>query len=218
MPSIEARGILFDLDGVLIDSTPSVTRVWRGWAEEHGFDPDTVIQIAHGRRSIETIAYFAPHIDAAAENREVERRELEDTEDITVFPGAAELLSALPAECWTIVTSGTRALATKRLQVAGLPVPKDFVSADDVAQGKPHPAPFLKGAEKLGQSHTDCVVVEDSPSGIRAAKAAGMRVFAVPTTYPLAELGKADVVLGSFAEFRPEIETENGFLRLKISW
>ncbi len=174
MGSIECGGVLFDLDGVLVDSTPAVTRVWRGWAIEHGYDPAEIVKIAHGRRAIETVELVAPHLDSAAELVELERRELDDTDGLVVFAGAARLLATLPPDCWTVVTSGTRRLATKRLRLAGLPVPEKLVSADEVKLGKPDPAPFLRGAELLGLRPGDCVVVEDAPSGIEAAHRAGM--------------------------------------------
>lgn len=210
---MQCRGVLFDLDGVLIDSTPCVTRVWRDWAIEHNLDPDHVVHVAHGRRSIETISLVAPHLDAAIENIEVERRELADTVGLTVFPGAPELLRSLPEGKWTIVTSGTRPLATLRLQVAGLPVPDRMVTADDVTKGKPDPEPYLKGAEKLGFKPEVCVVVEDAPSGLKAAKTAGCRSFGVPTTYRKEELGDATVVLDSIRQLRAK-STPEGVIEL----
>src|SRR5690348_6470743 len=103
-----ARAILFDLDGVLVDSTGSVGRVWRAWAERHDLDPEQVIRGAHGRRSIETIRAWAPHLDAEKENLIVEQAEIDDTLDLRVIPGAGQLLATLPSERWTVVTSGTR--------------------------------------------------------------------------------------------------------------
>jgi sugar-phosphatase len=215
MGIMRCKGVLFDLDGVLIDSTPCVTRVWRDWAVEHDLDPDHVVHVAHGRRSIETIALVAPQLDAEAENIEVERRELADTEGLTVFPGAPELLRSLPNGKWTIVTSGTRPLATLRLQVAGLPVPERMVTADDVTQGKPNPEPYHKGAEKLGFKPEDCVVVEDAPSGLKAAKAAGCRSFGVPTTYRREELGEATVILDSISQLRVNLISEG---TIELHW
>lgn len=202
MGSLTSPAILFDLDGVLIDSTPCVARVWREWALEHGLNPEHVIHTAHGRRSIETIQLLAPHLDAEAENNIVEQREIEDTEGLTVFPGAADLLASLPPDRWTIVTSGTRPLAMKRLRVAGLPIPARMVTANDVVNGKPHPEPYLKGAEMLGMAPADCVVVEDSPSGLKAAAQAGMRTFGVATTYPVEELSAATVLLKALNQLR----------------
>ncbi len=191
MTSIRCRGVLFDLDGVLVDSTPAVARVWAGWAPEHGFDPDEVVKKAHGRPSIATIRELLPNADHAAENREVERREIADIEDVVPLPGAMELLQALPLDRWAIVTSCTRALAAVRIGAAGLPKPKYLVTSTDVQHGKPDPEPYLKGAQILGVPAADCLVIEDAPAGIRAGKAAGARVLALRTTASDAELQQA---------------------------
>jgi mannitol-1-/sugar-/sorbitol-6-phosphatase len=191
MTRIICSALLFDLDGVLIDSTPAVTRVWTQWAMAHGFDPDDVVRKAHGRPSIATIRDYLPHGDYEAENREVERRELEDLEGVVTLPGARELLGTLPGGRWTVVTSCTRPLAEVRLRAAGLPVPKRLVTCDDVKNGKPDPEPYLKGASLLGVSAGDCIVVEDAPAGIRAGKAAGARVIACRTAVSESELEAA---------------------------
>ena len=183
--------MLFDLDGVLVDSTPAVARVWAGWAREHGFEPDEVVKKAHGRPSIATIRELLPNADHAEEDREVERREIADVEGVVPLPGAKELLRALPLERWAIVTSCTRALAHVRIAAAGLPKPKHLVTASDVRHGKPDPAPYLKGAQMLGVPAGDCLVVEDAPAGIRAGKAARARVLALRTTASEAELQQA---------------------------
>ncbi len=203
MISIRCRGVLFDLDGVLVDSTPAVARVWAWWAREHGFDPEEVVKKAHGRPSITTIRELLPDADHAAEDREVERREISDVEGVIPLPGAKELLQALPLERWAIVTSCTRALAHVRIAAAGLPKPKHLVTATDVRHGKPHPEPYLKGAQILGIPADDCLVIEDAPAGIRAGKAAGARVLALRTTASDAELQQAgaDWIADDCAEF-----------------
>jgi sugar-phosphatase len=132
-----------------------------------------------------------PDGDHKAENDEVERQEIEDVEGVVALPGAAKLLKALPMECWAVVTSATRALAEVRMRAGGLPLPKNFVTADDITHGKPNPEPYLKGAKLLGVAAADCVVVEDAPAGIRAGKAAGARVVALRTTAGDAELREA---------------------------
>ena len=182
MPSIHCAVLLFDMDGVLINSTPAVARVWRRWAVERGFDPDEVVARAHGRPSLTTVREFLPHADHEAENREVERREIEDLEGVIPLPGALDLLGCLPADRWTIVTSCTRALAEVRIRAAGLPLPKKLVTSNDIAHGKPHPEPYLKGAALLGFSAAECIVLEDVPAGVRSGKAAGARVIAFKTT------------------------------------
>lgn len=195
LQQFSARAILFDLDGVLVDSTGSVGRVWRDWALRYGFDPEEVIRSAHGRRSIETIRAWAPWLDAEAENAIVEQAEIEDTRDLAVIPGAGKLLSLLPSDRWTVVTSGTRPLATSRLRAAGLPVPEKLVTAGEVVNGKPSAEPYLKGAELLGFSPEDCLVVEDTPPGIAAAHAAGMKCIALLTTYGAEKLAAAEAII-----------------------
>ncbi len=188
MSNIECRGILFDLDGVLVDSTPAVARVWSWWARKHGFDPENTVREAHGRPSIATIRELLPEADHEAENREVERREIEDTDGVIPLPGAMELLRSLPAASWAIATSCTLPLAHVRIRAAGLPLPKHLITATDVLHGKPNPEPYLKAAQSLGIPAKDCIVFEDAPAGIRAGKAAGARVMALRTTAPEAEL------------------------------
>ena len=182
MTKIECTGVLFDLDGVLVDSTPAVARVWTIWANQHGFDPEETVRRAHGRPSLATIRELLPSMDHAAENAIVERMEIEDIEGVVSLPGAAELLHALPADRWTIVTSCTRSLALVRLRTAGLPIPATLVTSNDITNGKPHPEPYLMGARSLGIIAEQCVVLEDAPAGIRAGRAAGARVIALQTT------------------------------------
>jgi len=191
MNSVRFRGLLFDLDGVLVDSTPAVARVWAWWARQHGFDPDETVRQAHGRPSISTIRELLPNVNHEVENKELERREIEDVEDVIPLPGAVELLQAIPPQKWAIVTSCTRLLAEVRIAAAGLPKPKQMITSNDIRHGKPNPEPYLKGAQILGATGTDCVVIEDAPAGIRAGKAAGAHVVAVRTTAGDEELRKA---------------------------
>jgi mannitol-1-/sugar-/sorbitol-6-phosphatase len=191
MIPITCSAILFDLDGVLIDSTPAVTRVWARWATMHGFNPQEVIRAAHGRPSISTIREYLPDSDDYVENALVERAEIEDMEGVVPFPGARELLAALPPHRWTIVTSCTRPLAEARLGAAGLPIPERLLTSSDVQNGKPNPEPYIKAAALLGFAPSDCIVVEDAPAGIHSGKAAGARVIAVRTTAEDEELEKS---------------------------
>ena len=184
MAEISCQGILFDLDGVLVDSTPAVARVWTTWANQHGFDPQETVQRAHGRPSLSTIRELLPEADHAAENAIVEQMEIEDVRGVIPLPGTTELLEALPADRWAGVTSCTRALALVRLRVAGLPVPLKMVTSTDIINGKPHPEPYLRGAELLGVAPAECLVFEDAPAGVRSGKAAHSRVVAFQTTAP----------------------------------
>jgi len=201
---VHAAALLFDLDGVLINSTPAVARVWRRWAIERGFNPEQVVARAHGRPSLTTVREYLPDADHDAENREVERREIEDLEGVVPLPGALELLRSLPPDRWTIVTSCTRALAEVRITAAGLPLPPKMITSTDITHGKPHPEPFLKGAATLGFPPEQCIVLEDVPAGVQAGKAAGARVIAFTTTVherKLREAG-ADWILRNCADIR----------------
>ena len=217
MPLFTCQAVLFDLDGVLVDSTPCVTRVWTRWANEHGLDPGYVVHVAHGQKAIETVRKVAPQLDAEREFRIIEQMELDDTDGLRLLPGAKELLGAIPADRYTIVTSGTRRLATKRLQTVGLPVPPNMVSADEVANGKPHPEPYLAGAAAVGFRASECLVFEDAPSGIRSAQSAGATAIGVLTTYTPEEIAFAGVVIRSLASARMLGEDERNQLRLEIA-
>ena len=220
MTEIQCSALLFDLDGVLIDSTPAVTRVWRKWALEHGFDPIEVVERVHGRPSLTTVREYLPFANCEAENREIERREIQDTDGIVTLIGARELLTALPAERWTIATSCTRALAEVRLRAACLPIPDRIVTSTDVRSGKPHPEPFLKAAEALGFPVSECIVVEDAPAGIRAGKEAGAKVIACRTTVEDSELGSAgaDFVVNNCADIVVTSASNGLVLCLESSW
>ncbi len=202
MSQIHCAALLFDMDGVLVNSTPAVARVWRQWALEHGFDPEEVVARAHGRPSLTTVREYLPNSDHEAENREVERREIADLEGVIPLPGALALLASLPPDRWTIVTSCTRALAEVRIRAAGLPLPKTLITSNDITHGKPHPEPYLKGASVLGFPSSECIVVEDVPAGVRAGKAAHAKVIAFKTTVeaPALDEAGADWILDNCSE------------------
>jgi sugar-phosphatase len=192
MTQIRCRALLFDMDGVLIDSTPAVARVWSRWARAHGFPPEQVVAKAHGRPSITTVREYLPDADHEVENRIVERSEIEELQGVVPLPGARELLDHLPSDRWTIVTSSTRPLAEVRLRAAGLSVPEKLITSNDITNGKPHPEPYLKAASVLGYPAAECVVVEDVAAGIEAGRAAGARVIAFPTTCNVPALKASD--------------------------
>jgi sugar-phosphatase len=214
MTTFRCAGILFDLDGVLVDSTQSVERQWRIWAHEQGIGGDKVMTVAHGVRAVEVIRAVAPHLDAEEEVRKLEGREADDHEGVTTMPGALELVSAIPEGYWGVVTSGTRLLATERLHLFGIPIPKVMVTADDVVNGKPHPEPYLKGAELLGAKPAECLVIEDAPAGIQSAHASGMKVIALSSTYPAAALSEADMVISKLQRIQVSL---NGGRMLSVS-
>ena len=203
---LECDAILFDLDGVLIDSTTCIIRHWKHWADQHQLNLDDIMQVAHGIRTIETIRMVAPHLDAKQEEEAFTAREIADTEGVLVIDGARRILESLPQDAWAIVTSGSFELATARLKRAGLPIPGVLITADQVTQGKPAPEPYVVGAKRLGVPVERCVVIEDAPAGVEAGRNAGMRVLGIPATHSNEELldKGADFVIGRLAniEFR----------------
>ena len=192
---IRCRGVLFDMDGILISSIESVERSWTKWAELRGVDPEFALKVAHGRRAIETAAMLRPDLDSEAELRLIEDIELADGGGLSVLPGVLQLLLCLPADRWTVVTSATERLARQRLRQAGIPVPDRLVTADDVDQGKPDPAPYLAGAALLGLPPEDCVVFEDAESGAQAGRAAGCTVIATTFSHEAESLAAAHYLI-----------------------
>lgn len=214
---LRVDAVIFDMDGVVIDSGDAYARHWRTWGAEHGLDYDAVIARVHpGRPPAETIRIVAPHLDAEAESRDFNARlEADDDEDpIMAMPGAAELLSSLPAGRWTIATSAFRPIAREWLAHAGLPVPPELVTVDDVEQGKPAPDPFLKAAANLGFDPARCLVVEDAPAGITGAKAAGARVLALGTTHEREDLTAADFHTAGLWSVSAAVEGD----QIVVSW
>ena len=220
MTKLSCAAILFDLDGVLVESIGSVERQWTIWAKEHRLDPAEVIPVAHGRPTIETIREFAPRIspaiDVAAEAHTMEQREIGDMDCVHPVPGATELVSRIPPDRWTIVTSGTRALAEARLRYVGLPVPSKMVTASEITKGKPNAEPYLRGAAALQVEPKECVVVEDAPSGIRAGHAAGARVIGIPNTYGRDAIGEADYVVNRLSDLRLTVTNTSGRQNVRI--
>ena len=213
MVNFSCAAILFDLDGVLCDSTRQVDREWREWAARKGVNGDAVMAIAHGVRTIEVIRRVAPHLDAESEAAAIEDHEAHDQTGVVVMPGALELVQSIPEGKWGVVTSGSRLLAQSRLRHCGLPVPEVLVTSDDVMYGKPHPEPYLKGALGLGFAPGDCVVIEDAPAGIHSARASGMRVIGMASTYAVAKLAEADAVVQKLGRIQV---TANGTGKLGV--
>lgn len=197
--------VLFDLDGTLIDSCASVDRHWRRWARRHGLDAHEILPYVYGHRSIDTIARFAPSVDPVTEARAIDAEQADDTGGVRAMRDAEVVLDMLPPGRWAIVTSGSRAIANARLRAASLPAPRVMVCSEDVDAGKPSPDAYLAAAAQLQVAPSDCVVVEDAPSGIEAGRAAGMIVIAVATTHAAAQLGEANVVLDSLSELIPTL-------------
>jgi sugar-phosphatase len=210
---IRCKGILFDMDGILISSIGSVERSWTRWAHLRGVDPALARKTAHGRRAIETVAKLRPDLESEKELKIIEEIEVEDNEGLTVLPGVLDLLAALPPDRWTVVTSATERLARIRLAAGGIPVPKRLVTADHVTRGKPHPEPFLTGAALLGVAPKECVVFEDSSSGAKAGRVAGCTVVATTFSHPAESLDAAHYLVPDLTGIRVENASDQIVIR-----
>jgi mannitol-1-/sugar-/sorbitol-6-phosphatase len=191
---IVCRAVLFDLDGVLIDSAADFHRHWLTWARHHGIDGEATFEVGHGLRTADHIRLVAPHLDADSEAHRFEEMEVHDAGGTAAVAGASELVAELPPGRWAVVTSSIRSLAMARLRAAGLPTPDVLVCADDVTAGKPDPEGYARAIRALGVHANQAVVVEDSPAGVAAGQAAGAFVIAVLTTHSAVHLAAADVV------------------------
>jgi mannitol-1-/sugar-/sorbitol-6-phosphatase len=187
---------------VLVDSRAVVEDIWRRWATARGLDPAPYLRLAHGRRIRETLVAVDPTLDIEREVQWLDATEAADATPMTAIPGARELVRELAPDRWAIVTSGGYGLATRRLDRAGLPRPAVFITAGDVERGKPDPQGYLLAAERLGRAAAACIVFEDAPPGIAAARAAGARVIALTTTHAADALRDAAATIGDFRSLR----------------
>lgn len=172
---LHVGAILFDIDGTLVDSSTVVQRSWRTWAREFHVDADEVVRVCHGRRTEDVVSLFVPPPQQAAATARELALELADFDGVVALPGSSRILDALSPSQWAAVTSGERSLMIARLKASGLPVPHVLIAAEDVSTGKPNPEGYLKAARALGFQPQDCLVIEDSPAGIGAGRAAGAR-------------------------------------------
>ena len=199
---IQCSGLLFDLDGVLVDSRAVVERVCRLWAVRLGVSTEELLKVAHGRRTRDTARIIAPHLDSEEEAAWIDDQELLDTEGLVEVPGARRLVESLPPGRWAVVTSCGRDLARLRLTTVGIPLPAVIITSEDVSNGKPAPDGYRLGAERLGLDPKQCVVFEDAPPGIAAGLAAGARVVALRTTHPDADFSSAAAVIPDYTGLR----------------
>ena len=191
---------------MLVDSRAVVERTWRRWAQRHHLDPDTLLQLAHGRRTRDTLEAAAPDLAIDGEIAWLDAAELADVDGLRVVPGASQLLSVLPADRWAIVTSCGRALARLRLGSVGLPVPEVLVVSEEVKNGKPAPDGYRLAADRLGYDAAECVVFEDAPAGVVAGRAAGARVLGLTTTHSALDLPDTEATIPDFTSIhvRPD--------------
>ena len=214
---VRCKGILFDMDGILISSLGSVERSWTKWAQMRGLDPSYVLGLIHGRRAIESVAMLRSDLDPVAELNLIEDIELADGQGITILPGVKELLAALPSDRWTVVTSATERLARMRLAGAGFIVPESLVTAETVAEGKPNPAPYLAGAALLGFAPEQCVVFEDSAYGVAAGCAAGCIVVGTTFSHEAEHLECANYLVRDLTGVTASVLPANEGLTLRFT-
>lgn len=212
---VDCDAVLFDMDGTLVDSRELVERMWLLWAAEHGLAASAVLAVAHGRRTLETMQMVAPHLATPEEAARLDALEAEEHGREKALPGAAALLATLPLERWAVVTSAVHALAVARLASVGLPLPRILVGAEDVAHGKPAPDGYLHAAAALAIAPARCVVVEDTPAGARAGRAAGATVVGLRTTFPT--VGWCDYMVDDLRAVRPRFSGDGTFTGLVIS-
>ena len=203
------------MDGILISSIEAAERAWCRWGDRCGVSHERVLAVMHGCRAIDTVAKLAPDRDPEVEAKIAEQYEIEDTEGLKVLPGVPELLRKLPRERWTVVTSATEELTRVRLRAGGLPVPERVVTAECVTWGKPHPEPFLAGAKLLGFRPEECVVFEDSTSGVKAGRAAGCTVIGTTFSHPIEHLEGAHYVIGDMTGVVVDLTAEGLELRFE---
>ncbi|MBJ7221367.1 MULTISPECIES: sugar phosphatase [unclassified Brenneria] len=204
---MECKGFLFDLDGTLVDSLPAVERSWIDWAKAHGIEPQEVLDFIHGKQAITSLRHFLKGQTEEFIQREfdaLEKIEATDTQGIVAMPGAKALLERLDelGIPWAIVTSGTVPIASARHRAGGLPAPKAFITAEQVAKGKPCPDAYLLGAQQLGLKPGECVVVEDAPAGVLSGLSAGCQVIAVKAPADTPKLDQVDLILDSLTQLR----------------
>jgi sugar-phosphatase len=206
------EAVIFDLDGTLIDSTPAVMRAWSAWENEYGLAPMDMLR-HHGVPSASVVRAVMPeHLQEAAMRR-ITEIEMANLHDVVVLPGAVEALASLATAKNAIATSCTVPLAEARIAAAQLVPPSVLVTVDDVTHGKPHPEPFLEAARRVGADPRRCLVVEDAPKGLEAARAAGCFTLAVVTTTPREAL-RADAVVTDLSEIRFDGDQEGIRVRL----
>lgn len=210
---MQCKGFLFDLDGTLVDSLPVVERSWCKWGDRFGIPHDEILGFIHGKQAITSIRHFMPgrsEEDIQAEFRFLEQIEATDIDGIVALPGALNLLNTLNEAGipWAIVTSGSIPVAHARHRAAGLPMPKVFVTAEQVKKGKPAPDAYLLGAELLGIPAQQCVMVEDAPAGLLSGLAAGCRTIAVNVPADAPRLDEADLVLTTLESLRIERQAD----------
>jgi sugar-phosphatase len=211
----DASAILFDLDGVLVDTMPSIRAAWTRWALDRNLSPTDVLASIH-MTGVELVRRFAPDVDPLAEVRRISAGQASSERGLARFDGSLELLEQLPAERWAIVTSARLEPAMRHLAMAGLPAPRVLITAELTPRGKPDPSGYRLGADRLGFPPGECVAIEDSPAGLRAARDAGMFAVGVTNTHSASELDGAHVVIASLRELEVLLDPGQDIGRVRV--
>ncbi|KUI60390.1 Glycerol-1-phosphate phosphohydrolase 1 [Cytospora mali] len=217
------HGFLFDMDGTIIDSTNAVEKHWHTVGKEIGVDPEVILQTSHGRRSIDMLKVLAPE---KANWEYVQHMEgllpKIHGDDAIEIPGARALLKEVGDRniSWAIVTSGTIPLVTGWIKRLDLPNPEHLVTAESVQNGKPDPACYIMGRERIGLVGDDksVLVLEDSPAGIKAGKDAGCKVLGLVTSHTAEQVRSAqpDWIVKDLESVKI-VEYKDGLVTLEFS-
>lgn len=202
---LECQAIIFDLDGVLVDSVPGILSIWRAWAKKHGIENPDLNHLAITARTEEAVQHLAPDLDLQTEVEYLEEQEATGIRDLRPIKGARSLIDALPPDAWGVFTSVSQKTALSKMQIANLPQPRVLVSGDRVLRGKPYPDGYLLASRELGVEPRECLVIEDTPLGVQAARAAGIPVIALTTTHSPDQLVGAQAVVSDLEAIRVSV-------------
>ena len=199
MNTFDCKGFIFDVDATLVNTMLVINNIWQTWATQKGIELSNVLPHVHGRKIIETLTLVDPQYSNVGEENEVKEIAIKAMKSATEIEGALRFVESIPSQSWAIATSGPRKVAETSLIASGFKLPKNMVCAEDVKYGKPHPSPFLLAAQNLGLEPNSCVAFEDSPAGVKSAKAAGCFTIAILTSHKKEELAFADLIIDGFS-------------------